>query len=173
MHLLLPCMQRESNALYEQTTVQRVKLLTAEVLRRKRHMNDLRLAEVEEQLAKQRTSQAIECAICLAEADTPLVGICGHIFCRDCVLKTAQASLNKIAERRHTYGPVSSDCLASHHIALQTHSHSQDDSFLKIEVKKAKKAEKLLKDLTGAAIAVPECPTCKRPGAFHTLYYNK
>jgi hypothetical protein len=40
------CLQRESNALYEKTTLQRVKLLTAEVLRRKRHINDLRLAEV-------------------------------------------------------------------------------------------------------------------------------
>lgn len=120
-------------------------------------------------------THGIECAICFSEASTPLVGICGHIFCSNCVQKTAQASLNKIAERRNTFGPVSlMDCIG---IALSSYKppfiHSQEDTFLKDEVKTAKKAEKLIKGSTATVIAVPECPTCKRPGAFHTLYFNK
>ena len=91
----------------------------------------------------------------------PFAGSCGHIFCRECISKAAQATMNTVAENRETYG-----------------DDNENMDYMWDEIQDAQDMKNHLEALYGrnvaddnfTPIAVPTCPSCRAPAAFFKLY---
>ena len=95
---------------------------------------------------------SIECSICMSDMSYPHVGTCGHVFCRGCITRASEATLETIRN-----------------------DHEEDADYMFEEISNANYMKEVIDDTSSyteatASIAVPCCPTCRAPGAFFRLF---
>ena len=101
---------------------------------------------------------SIECSICMSDMSETSqtsnmhVGTCGHVFCRGCITRASEATLETIRN-----------------------DHEEDADYMFEEISNANYMKEVIDDTSSyteatASIAVPCCPTCRAPGAFFRLF---